>query len=195
MQEASAMLNRLAASHPEALKELGRALPVMRVAEVLRRLVEEEVSVRNLHIVVETLSDLGQKEKDPAVLTEFVRIALKRHLVLRYAPAGELRALALTPSLETQLREAASTEGGVHQLALDPFVAQTLVAQIGAQAAEAGATVLLTALDLRRPLRKLIEADLFDLGVLAYHELPPSLRLEIVGRLSPIRPMEVGTVA
>jgi type III secretion protein V len=49
---------------------------------------------------------------------------------------------------------------------------------------DTGAPVLLAAIDLRRHVRKLIEPARFDLGVLSFHELLPSLKLDIVGRVA-----------
>lgn len=184
IQETSNMLNRAGQDYPEVVKEVARALPVARIAEVLRRMVEEEVSLRNLRDVLESLAEAGQREKDPFNLTEFARIALRRQLSHRYAPDGVLRALTLSPDLEAKLREAVRANGGSPQLALEPADAARVLDSCIAAVARTGVDVIITPVDLRRHLRKLIEPDLFDTAVLSFHELIPTLKLEIVDRLA-----------
>ena len=53
-------------------------MPLQKIAEVLRRLVAENVPIRNLRLVLEALIEWGQREQDVLLLTEYVRIALKR---------------------------------------------------------------------------------------------------------------------
>lgn len=182
-QEANALLARAAAEVPDLVKETLRALPLARVAEILRRLVEEEVGVRNLRDILETLADAAQREKDVHTLTELVRIGLKRQISHRHAPEGVLRAVLLTPELEERLRGSLRMGGGVPQLALDPAEATALLQRVDATVQAHRPQALVTAVDLRRHLRKLIEADCFDTPVLSYHELVPTLRLDVVHRL------------
>lgn len=187
IQEASALLTRAGADYPEVVKEVARALPLARIAEVLRRLVEEEVSLRNVRDVLECLADVGQREKDAFALTEFVRMALRRQISHRYAVDGVLKAVTLEPTLEQTLRDAVRTGSNGSQLALDPMTAQSVIAAVIGTARDADARVVLTSVDVRRHLRKLIEPDAFDLAVLSFHELIPTLKLDLTGRVDPSR--------
>lgn len=184
IQEASTLLNRAGIEYPEVVKEVARALPLARIAEVLRRLAEEEVPLRNLRDILEALADAGQREKDPLALTEFARVALRRQISHRYAPDGALRAVVLEPELEQHLREAIRVGGNGQQLALEPDVARRLIDGVNEAVRSSNAQAILTAIDLRRHLRKLVEPDLFDTPVLSFHELLPTLKLDIVGRVS-----------
>ena len=182
-QEASALLTRASNDMPDVVKEVLRALPLQRVAEILRRLVEEEVAIRNTRDILEALADAAQREKDVYALTELARIALKRQLSHRVAPHGTLRAVLLTPELEELLRQAVRVSNGVQQLALDPqqagAVMDGLAAAVGAHAPAA----VVTAVDIRRHVRKLIETECFDTAVLSFHELVPTLRLDVAARV------------
>jgi len=182
-QEASSYIGRAAMDMPDVAKEVLRALPLQRVAEILRRLVEEEVAIRNARDILEALADAAQREKDVFALTELARIALKRQISHRAAPDGRLRALLLTPELEEMLRQAVRVTGGVQQLALDPQVSRALMDTLAAAVQRHKPAALVTAVDIRRHVRKLIEAECFDTPVLSFHELMPSLRLEPLSRV------------
>ncbi|MCM5678254.1 flagellar biosynthesis protein FlhA [Schlegelella sp. S2-27] len=183
IQETSALLTRAGGDYPDVVKETLRAIPMQRLAEILRRLVEEEVPIRNLRDILEALAEAGQREKDVFTLTEFARMALKRSISHRRAPQGTMRALLLQPGLEDQLRQAVRVTGGVHQLALNPAVAQRIVRRIEQAVQARKPDAIVTTVDVRRHLRKLIEPECFDMPVLSYHELMPHVKLDVLDRL------------
>ena len=183
-QEASALLTRASADYPDVVKEVLRALPLARVAEILRRMVEEEVAIRNLRDILEALADAAQREKDVHALTEMARIALKRQLSFGVAPQGTLRAVLLQPAFEEQLRGAIRVSGGVQMLALDPQQAAQAMQRLAQSVHRHAPAALVTAVDVRRHVRKLIEAECFDVPVLSYHELVPTLRLDVLDRVA-----------
>ena len=183
-QEASAYLGRAGNDLPDVVKEVLRALPLQRVAEILRRMVEEEVGIRNARDILEALADAAQREKDVFALTELARIALKRQISHAAAPEGTLRAVLLDSALEELLRQSVRVSGGVQQLALDPQRQRALADTLAAAVATHHPAAIVTAVDIRRHVRKLIEAACFDTPVLSYHELVPTLRLDPVGRVT-----------
>lgn len=185
IQETSELLTRAQAELADVVKEVLRALPVQKVTEVLRRLVSEEVSIRNLRDILEALAEASQREKDVQALTEMTRIALRRQTHHRVCTSGELQALMLSPELEAQLRQSLHVSGGVAQLALAPDLARQLAADVQAQVTALRPQALVCAIDLRWHLRKLIEAECFDTPVLSFHELLPTLRLTPLFHLPP----------
>ena len=72
---------------------------------------------------------------------------------------------------------------GVQQLALDPRQAQDLMNQLAAAVHTHGSAALVTAVDIRRHVRKLIETTCFDTPVLSFHELVPALQLDVAARV------------
>jgi len=189
-QEASGYLTRAAADVPDVVKEVLRALPLQRVADILRRLVEEEVAIRNARDILEALSDAAQREKDVFALTELARIALKRQISHKAAPDGRLRALLLSTELEESLRGAVRVQGGVQQLALDPQLSRAVMDALAEGVRRHAPAAVVTAVDIRRHVRKLIEHECFETPVLSYHELMPTLQLKPVGRVGlPAAPM------
>jgi type III secretion protein V len=183
VQEAVGLLNRVGDDYPEVVKEAVRAVPAARIADVLRRLAEEEVPLRNMRDVLEGLTDAANQEREVARIADLTRISLKRYLLDAVAQGAGIRALVVTPELETLVREATRMVDGVERLAVKPEVARELVATIGRTAAETGANALVTSFEVRRSIRKLIEPDLFELPVLAFNELSPTISVEMVGQI------------
>ncbi len=188
IQETRFLLTAMEERFPELVKEAGRVMPVQKVAEVLQRLVSEDISVRNLRSVLEALIEWGQKEKDSVLLTEYVRIALKRHISYKYSNGQNiLPAYLLAPNVEETLRNAIRQTSGGSYLALDPAIGKSLVENIkniaGDLASAVQKPVMLTSMDIRRYLRKMIEQDLYELPVLSYQELTPEINVQPLARV------------
>ena len=131
IQETRAMLSELEGQFPELAKEVQRVLPIHKIAEIVQRLVGEEVSIRNVRAVMEALIEWGQKEKDSVLLTEYVRVALKRHISHKYSGGQNvLPAYLLAPAVEDTVRGAIRQTSGGSYLALDPGTSKQLVENI-----------------------------------------------------------------
>jgi type III secretion protein V len=183
-QDTTNLLTRASVDVPDIVKEVLRALPLQRVADVLRRLVGEQVSIRNLRDILEALAEASQREKDVHALTEFTRVALRRQISHSVAPQGRLAVVMLQPPLEEMLRQAVRVSGGVAQLALDPETARRVCDAIAGAVQRHKPAALATAIDVRWHLRKLVEAECFDTPVLSYHELMPTLQLDVLDRVA-----------
>ena len=121
-------------------------------------------------------------------MTEYARVALRRQTCHAVAPEGRLQAIVLQPALEDLLRKAVRVNGGVSQLALDPDaarrVSQTLVQAVRTAQAAGGSPrpVIVTAIDIRWHVRRLVEAECFETPVLSELEMMPGLQAEIAER-------------
>ncbi|HEY5807510.1 MAG TPA: type III secretion system export apparatus subunit SctV [Povalibacter sp.] len=184
IQEAQTLLRRLAEEHPDLEKELLRTVPLPRLTDVLRRLVRERISVRNLRTIAHGLIDWAPREKDTVMLTEYVRTCMSKYISFRFSNgANTLAALVLHPSVEEQLRQSIRQTSAGAMLMLDPATKRQLSRQIHQALAPhtpqhgAVAAVLLTSLEIRPYLRRLTEVELPDLTVLSYQELEPSLQV------------------
>ena len=188
IQETANLFGRMQRDYPDLVKEMLRVVAPQRVADVLRRLAEEGVPVRNLRDAFEAITDVGGREKDVVLLTEYVRVALKREIAERYADADRtLHVLLIHPELEDKLRQSVRVAGGASQLAISPELAARLGNEVRghlARQAEGVRPVLLCSLDVRRHLRKLMEIDFFELPVLSYQELAPDLRIVQAGQIN-----------
>jgi type III secretion protein V len=188
IQETRFLLDAMEERFPDLVKETMRVMPVQRVAEILQRLVSEEISVRNLRAVLEALIEWGQKEKDSVLLTEYVRVSLRRHISYKYANGQNiLPAYLLSPAVEEMVRGAIRQTSAGSYLALDPSASKAIVANlveaVGDLAASSQKPVLLTSMDIRRYMRKMIEQDLYELPVLSYQELTQEVNIQPLARV------------
>ena len=188
IQETRSLLTEMEVKFPELAKEIQRVMPIHKIAEILQRLVSEEVSIRNLRAVMEALIEWGQKEKDSVMLTEYVRVALKRHISHRYS-AGQnvLPAYLLAPAVEDAVRNAIRQTSGGSYLALDPGISRQLLDSIKSTVGDISRSmqkpVLLTSMDIRRYMRKMIEQDLYELPVLSFQELTQEINIQPLARV------------
>ena len=188
IQETSNLFGKMQRDYADLVKEMLRVVAPQRVADVLRRLAEEGVPIRNLRDAFEAITDVGGREKDVVLLTEYVRVALKREIAERWSDADRnLHVLLIHPELEDKLRQSVRVAGGASQLAISPELAARLGNEVRAHLARQAPgvrPVLLCSLDVRRHLRKLLEVDFFELPVLSYQELAPDLRIVQAGQIN-----------
>jgi type III secretion protein V len=177
VQEAQALLESFEPGAPALVKEALSKVPLPLLTDVLKKLVREEVSIRNLRAILEALVS-PLTEGDAEALAERCRQALHRSLSHRYAPNGLLYAYLLDPAVEAMLRE-----GGPKGLALDPEKVSAILEAVK-KLASSGRVVLLTAPDVRRCLRRLCEGTFPDVAVLTYGELDMELQIRPIGRLA-----------
>jgi flagellar biosynthesis protein FlhA len=173
-------------SDPTVVEELGTAqVTLAEVQRVLRDLLEEGVSVRNLSKIFEVLTEKVRTTRDPEALVEGCRQALGPTISASLATDGHLPVITLDPLLEQQLSELlrSSDSGSFLALAADKAEALTLAVAHRAREAEREGEmpVLVCAAPLRPALRKLVRAAAPRLPVLSYAELGPQLRLDTRG--------------
>ncbi|MDR5759448.1 type III secretion system export apparatus subunit SctV [Caballeronia sp. LZ035] len=187
VQEVQYILEQLGAEYPGLVAEVQKVLPPQRIADVLRRLLEEQVSIRNARNIMESLISWGPKEKDMLMLTEYVRGDLSRFLAHRAAGgAKQLPVVLLDMPVEQHIRQAIKQTPTGNYLALPPDQAKFLVDSIQsfAGAAPRAGIALVTSMDIRRYVRRMIEAQLGWLSVYSYQELGAHLDLQPLGRVT-----------
>jgi type III secretion protein V len=188
IQETRAILAEMEGKFGELGKEITRVMPIHKIAEILQRLVSEEISIRNVRTVMEALVEWGQKEKDPVLLAEYVRMALRRYISHKYS-AGQnmLPAYLLAPAIEDELRAAIRQTSAGSYLALDPAASKRIITSIKAAVGDPSSAiqrpVLLTSMDIRRYMRKLLEQELGELPVLSYQELTQEINIQPLARI------------
>jgi len=162
-------------------------LPLLR--DVLRRLVAERVSIRDLQGVLEALSTAAPADKDAQRLTEFVRSQLNRSISFRLAQGADaIRVVLVDELVEDTIRRAVVRNEAGAFLTLAPRAARDIhdaVARATAGLPPDQPRVFLTSPDVRAFLWQLVRVDMPDASVVSYADILPSIQLTPVGRVSP----------
>ncbi|MDE3045531.1 MAG: type III secretion system export apparatus subunit SctV [Verrucomicrobiota bacterium] len=188
IQEVRGILEFVEKSFPDLIKEVTRLVPLQKLTEILRRLVQEQISIKDLRTVLEALSEWAQTEKDTVLLTEYVRSSLKRYISYKYSQGQSvLSVYLLDQEIEDMVRGAIKQTSAGSYLALDPDSVQLILhsmRQIIVPTPPGGQPpVLLAGIDVRRFVRKLIESEFPDMAVVSYQEIVPEIRIQPLGRV------------
>ena len=190
LQEIHGLIGRAESQLPELSAEVLRALPLQRLAEVLKRLAMEGVSLRYLREIYESLLVWALREKDTAMLCEHVRVELGRFICQPLVDENRrLRVLTLDPATEQQVRQSIQQGPSGAYLTLPPQAVGRLLAAVEAEVKRwpgQGVPVLLTTIETRRFVRKLVANKLPMLNVLSHQELPADVMVESVGRVGAV---------
>jgi flagellar biosynthesis protein FlhA len=188
-QEVKRLLDRLAESHPKLVEELvPKLLSLGEVQKVLQQLLREQVSIRDLPAILESLLDVVPSSKNPVLLVESVRQSLGRALVRPLlAEGGGLRVVTLEHSLEEELVRAFTGQlppagASVLQPSFARRILEGLRHLAGDQIAVAS-PVLLCSTPARYHVKRLLEPFVPKLVVLSPLEVPPVIEVQSIGVL------------
>ena len=189
IQETRYLLEKMESSFGELIKEVQRLLPVNKITEIFQRLVSEDISIRNLRSILQSLVVWGHKEKEVVQLTEYVRSSLKRYVSYKYSNGQNmLPVYLLDQDVEDTIRGGIRQTSAGSYLALDPSTSARFVENVKTSVGKIGhlehKPVLITAMDIRRYVRKLLELEVYDLAVLSHQELTEEITVQPLGRIS-----------
>ncbi|MGO9833192.1 MAG: FHIPEP family type III secretion protein [Polyangiaceae bacterium] len=167
-----------------------RPISIVLLTDVLRRLVDEGLSVRDLRGVLEGLSTIAATEKDALNLAEHARSQMRRAITYRLtAGLEQLEVVLLDPILEDTVRRAITRTAAGSFLTLPPQAARDVLASvkraIDSVPPRDEPLVILTQPDIRRFVRKLIESDMPNVSVVSFADLLPEVSLKPAARAVP----------
>jgi flagellar biosynthesis protein FlhA len=185
-QQVRTLLDHLRTTDPAAVEEMQAAqVTLSDLHKVLGALLDEGVAIRDLVRIVEAVTAKARQSKDPEGLVEAARQALGPAITQAYATDGRLAVLTLDPVLERSLVSSVRPGDDGTVLAVDPVLAERLLAEVQAAAERVEQTgrrpVLLCASRLRPALRRLVATVAPRVAVLAVPELSPQVGLERMG--------------
>jgi flagellar biosynthesis protein FlhA len=156
--------------------------------KVLQNLLREEIPIRDMVTILETVSDYSAKIKDTDMMTEFVRQSLKRTISHKLAPEGELKVITIDPQVEKMITASIRhTEQGAY-LTLEPDRAQSIIDNISATVdrfSELGLEpVILVSPAIRMYFKRLTEQVIPQLMVVSYSELENNVKVQAVSAIA-----------
>lgn len=186
VQETRFLMDAMEKRYGELVKELQRQLSVGKVSNVLQRLAEENISIRDLRSIFEAMIEWAPKEKDLVMLTEYARLSLRRHIIEQYRYGQDcIQGWMIGATIENMVRQSIRQTSAGSYSTLDPTQNQAILQQIITSVAhhEKQSYVLLATMDVRRFIRKLIERELFHVAVLSYQEIGDTTQLKVLGNI------------
>jgi len=183
-QDAKKLLDRVAEDNPKAVEDLvPKLLPLATVQKVLQNLLRERVSIRDATTILEALGEAAVVTKNPVLLTEYTRQAVRRMLVKPYLnPNGDLMAYFLDPSLEQTIESAVEHSESSSHLNLPPQRIRDILEKVKQKCGSAEASaVLLASSGARFFLRQIAEPAIPNLAVLSHGEIPPGVKAVSLG--------------
>ncbi|ADC48088.1 flagellar biosynthesis protein FlhA [Alkalihalophilus pseudofirmus OF4] len=186
-QETKQLVEHLQETYPALVEEVTpNTLSTGEVQKVLTNLLKENISIRNLPIIFETLADYGQMTKDMDLLTEYVRQSLSRQISRQFTTPGEpLYVITLSGSVEKKVADGVQQTEHGNFLSMDPNVSQQILESAAGEADRlqgmGQVPVILCSPAVRMYVRQLLERYLPHVPVLSYNELEANVEVQSVG--------------
>lgn len=187
-QEIQGMLEALKKDYPAVVDDAQKHLSLGEIQKVLQGLLREQVSIRNLVAILETLADYAGVTKDPGFLVEKARQALGRQICLQYADQDKtIRVLTIEPALEQKIIDARVDTPGGALSALEPSVQRqwikALTLAVSAVQKQGHFPVILCSEAARSLVKSSTEREIPDLVVLSVPEIVADVQVEAIGEI------------
>ena len=186
-EEVQQLLDRLASSDPKLVESLVPAqLPLSVVVKVLQNLLKENISIRSIRLIAESLAEQAPRCKNPDDLLEGVRVSLGRMIVQEInGLEEELPVVALDADLEQMLQD--MVRGGNGAIGLEPGIAERIqreLAEFSNRQELAGQpAVVLVSPSIRAWLSRFTRRSVPNLHVLSYNEVPDSKEVRLLSTI------------
>ena len=186
-QETKQLIDHLKESYPILVEEVTPTpLSVGEVQKVLAKLLKENVSIRNLPIIFETLADFGKVTSDTDLLTEYARQALARQITNQYSQSNDsLKVVTLSGQVEKVIADGVQQTEHGNYLAVDPTISQRILESIATQVEQLSlleqTPIVLCSPAVRMYVRQLTERYFPQIPILSYNELEANVEVQSVG--------------
>lgn len=182
VQETKFLMDSCESQYPDLVREVLRYLTMQRVAEVLQRLLNERVSVRNIRLIMEALALWAPRENNIIILVEQVRGVLSRYVCQRFLHNNILNAIMLSGDCEEKFRQSIRQVSSGAMLNMSPSEVDALIDRftVGFEGYDVKNFVILCSVDIRRYVKKFLEAKYQDLGVISFDEINDNISVNII---------------
>ncbi len=189
-QDVQTLLNSLSKDYSAVVDEIKKAnVTIGDVQKVLKGLLREGVSIRDLVTILETIADYFPTVKDHDELVEIVRQALSRQICQQYSTEErKIPVITLSKEVEEEIKKAVvETETG-RRFAMEPSAQKKLLERISDEVQKIRKKglkpVFLTSPDVRALFRNIVSSIIPNAAVLSSFEIVPDIRLEAVGTIA-----------
>jgi len=186
-QQVQTLIENLKGQQPALVDEVvPKMFSLGEIQKVLVNLLRENIPIRDMGTILETLADYGNMTRDTDLLTEYVRQNLKRVITRRFIRDEKVSVITLDPNLEKLLMEQPKGDSG-YAFAIDPMQLQALTNNLAAlvekSTGQGKNPIVLTSPPVRKKFKRLVEPVVPDLAVLSYNEIEQSVEIHSEGVL------------
>jgi flagellar biosynthesis protein FlhA len=187
-EETQRMLDNLSKTAPKLVDDLvPKTLSLGVVAKVLQNLLVEQVPIRDMRTIAETLAEYGSKSQDTDILTSAVRTALGRLIIHEITgSAEELTVITLDSELEQILQKSlqtASESGTGVEPGLADQMHESLQENTQQMEMDGQLPILLVSSYIRPWLSRFVRHSIPNLHVLAYNEIPADKQVKVIANV------------
>ncbi|MCP4994524.1 MAG: flagellar biosynthesis protein FlhA [Gammaproteobacteria bacterium] len=184
-EEVQQLLDVLAKTAPKLVEDLvPKTLSLGGLLKILQNLLDEQVQIRDIRTIAETLAEHGAVSQDVVTLTAAVRVALSRSIVQQLTgPTEEIPVVVLDPGLEQILQSTLqpTDEGGI---GFEPGLAEQLQQALSETASQqeisGQESILLVAAPIRTWMARFVKHSVPGMHVLSYNEIPDNRQIKVV---------------
>lgn len=186
-QEVQVLIDHLRPSYPAVLEELiPNLLTLGEVQQVLKKLLQERVPIRDMVTILESLSNAARHNKDLDILTEQVRLSLGSAICQQFQTSKNLLSvITMDPGLERLIAESIQNTTHGYTYSVEPNILQRIYNQVTKMVEKflphTKHPVILCSPQVRYHLKKLTERVFPQLVVLSYNEVPQQFRVQSLG--------------
>ena len=183
-QDTKNLLDRVATENAKVVEDLvPKLLPLASVQKVLQNLLRERVSIRDSVTILEAMGEAAAMTKNPILLTEYVRQAIRRMLVRPYVnAAGEIPAFFVDTTIEQPLESSIEYNEHAGHLNLSPQRMRDILDRFTKAVGTSDTPmVVVTSASARYFLRQLLENTSPNLAILSHNEIPTGVRVVSIG--------------
>ncbi len=187
-QEVQSIVDAIRKDYPAVVDEVTKSCSVGEMQKVLQGLLREQVSIRNMVVILETLADYRPVTKDPTVLVEKVRQSLARQICLQYVDdAMTLHVLTVEPSLVQKIVESRVDTVNGPVAALEPAVQRgwirAMSQSVNSVQQSGFLPIVLCPEEARILIKSSTEREIPDLIVLSVPEIGNDIKVEAIGEI------------
>ena len=185
-QQVQSLIENLKRHEPALVDEVvPKMFSLGEVQKVLANLLKEDIPIKDMGTIIETMGDYGGLTRDPELLTEYARVALKRAISKRFMPDEEAHVITLDAALEQTIAENTKQSEHGSYLTLEPASLHAIFDNLRALVEKISNNgyrpIILTSPLVRRQFRKIAEQLSPDLVVLSYNEVESNVEISSEG--------------
>ncbi len=187
--ETMQLVENLKQSMPELVEDaIPNVVNYATLEKILRNLLKEDIPIKDLAVILESILDTSATTRDTDMMTENVRTALSRTITRKFCENGQLRVVTLDAGVEKSILGAlAKNDQGIY-LALSPEIMQQIVGQLGDLRKKfidlSQTPIILTSQVIRVYLSRLIAGFYPDVRVLSFSEITSNVQIQALGNIT-----------